>query len=61
MAVRCSLNAAALVDGMGESTLIHKDDIEATKITTLSPMPGNFADAIAERYFSDLIAYLLKQ
>ena len=43
---------------MGESTLIHKDDIEATKITTLSSMPGNFADAIAERDFSDLIAYL---
>ena len=50
-----------LVDGMGESTLIHKDDIEATKMTTLSPMPGNFADMIPESDFSDLIAYLLRQ
>lgn len=61
MLVNSSLNVAALVGGMGESTLIHKDDIEATKITTLSPMPGNFADSIAERDFSDLIPYLLKE
>ena len=48
-----------LVDAQGKSILIRRDEIEAKKVTTVSPMPANFAETISESDFGDLLGYLL--
>ena len=48
-----------MVDGQGKVILIHRDEIEAQKKTTVSPMPANFSETIPESDFVDLLGYLL--
>ena len=48
-----------LVDAQGKSMLIRRDEIEAQKLTTVSPMPANFHETISESDFGDLLGYLL--
>jgi len=39
--------------------LIRKEEIEAQKLTTISPMPANFSETISASDFGDLLGYLL--
>ena len=48
-----------MVDGQGKVILIHRDEVEAQKKTTVSPMPANFSETIPEADFVDLLGYLL--
>ncbi|MAI33099.1 MAG: hypothetical protein CMM07_15695 [Rhodopirellula sp.] len=48
-----------IVDSHGKELVIHKDEIEKQKKTTVSPMPANFSETIAEQEFVDLLGYLL--
>ena len=48
-----------LVDAHGKSMLIRRDEIEAQKLTSVSPMPANFSETISESDFGDLLGYLL--
>jgi hypothetical protein len=40
---------------------VAKDNVEERSTAQVSPMPGNFAEQIAEADFYDLLAYLLGQ
>ena len=48
-----------MVDSQGKELVIRKDEIENQKKTTVSPMPANFSETIAEQDFVDLLSYLL--
>jgi putative heme-binding domain-containing protein len=48
-----------LVDTQGKEQRIAADDIEESQISPLSPMPSNFAEAIPEAEFQQLLAWLL--
>lgn len=48
-----------LIDSQGRTVLIRKEEIEAQKLTTISPMPANFSETISASDFGDLLGYLL--
>ena len=48
-----------IIDSQGKEIVIRKDQIEEQKMTTVSPMPANFSEAISEQDFADLLSYLL--
>jgi putative heme-binding domain-containing protein len=50
-----------LADAQGKEVRVPKKTVEERAVLQLSPMPGNFADQIAEPDFYNLLAYLLTQ
>ena len=54
-------NLVILVDALGKDIPIERTNIEEQKVTTLSPMPANFAEAMNESEFRNLLGYLLSQ
>lgn len=54
-------NLILLVDATGKEIQVDRANIEEQKVTNLSPMPANFAEAITEAEFRDLAGYLLGQ
>ena len=54
-------NLVILVDALGKDIPIERTNIEEQKVTTLSPMPANFAEAMNEAEFRNLLGYLLSQ
>jgi putative heme-binding domain-containing protein len=50
-----------MADDKGKETRVPKDDIDEKRSSLLSPMPANMIDAIPEKDFHDLMAYLLTQ
>ncbi len=54
-------NLVILVDAMGKDIPIERSNIEEQKVTNLSPMPANFAEAMNESDFRNLLGYLLAQ
>lgn len=54
-------SALILGDNQGKEVRIAQDDIEEQRLSTLSPMPSNFADQLNENELRALMAYLLTQ
>jgi putative heme-binding domain-containing protein len=50
-----------LADNQGKEVRVAQDAVEERSMSPLSPMPANFATAIAEPEFYDLLAFLLSQ
>ncbi|MFO0967698.1 MAG: PVC-type heme-binding CxxCH protein [Gemmataceae bacterium] len=50
-----------LIDNLGKEVRIPVDEIDEQRAINVSPMPATFFEAIPERDFFDLIAYLLEQ
>ncbi len=50
-----------MADDKGKEVRIPKKEIEEKRISPLSPMPANIAEAISEKDFYDLFSYLLTQ
>jgi putative heme-binding domain-containing protein len=48
-----------LADSQGKEVRVAKDEVEERAASQVSPMPGNFAEQIAEGDFNNLLAYLL--
>jgi putative heme-binding domain-containing protein len=48
-----------LADSQGKEMRVSKDEVEERSASQVSPMPGNFAEQIAESDFHNLLAYLL--
>ncbi len=48
-----------LADAQGKEVRVSKDTVEERGTSQVSPMPGNFAEQIAEADFNNLLAYLL--
>jgi putative heme-binding domain-containing protein len=54
-------NVVILADAQGKDVRIEKGQVEERVMSPLSPMPGNFAEQIAEADLHHLLAYLLSQ
>ena len=50
-----------MADEKGKEVRVNVDDIDTRRQSLLSPMPANFDQAIPEKDFYDLMAYLLSQ
>lgn len=50
-----------LADPQGKEVRVAKSDIAERRLSSLSPMPANVADLIAEKDFYNLIGFLLSQ
>lgn len=50
-----------MADDKGKEVRVPKDDIDAKRNSLLSPMPANLSEALPEKDFHDLMAYLLTQ
>jgi putative heme-binding domain-containing protein len=50
-----------MADTTGKEVRVKESEVEERTLTNLSPMPANFAEAIPEADFRDLMAYLLAQ
>ena len=50
-----------LADAAGELFPVQKDDIEERRLSALSAMPSNIAEALPEQDFHNLMAFLLQQ
>lgn len=50
-----------MADDKGKEVRVPKDDIEEKRISLLSAMPANISEALPEKDFYDLMAYLLTQ
>jgi putative heme-binding domain-containing protein len=50
-----------LADAQGKEQRVQKSAVAERNVSQLSPMPGNFAEQIAETELYDLLAYLLAQ
>ncbi|WP_417734226.1 c-type cytochrome [Rosistilla oblonga] len=50
-----------LADSTGREITISTDDIETQQKSTVSVMPGNFAESLAEQEIQNLLAFLLEQ
>ena len=59
----CGKRAEVVVmaDEKGKEVRVNVDDIDTRRQSLLSPMPANFDQAIPEKDFYDLMAYLLSQ
>ena len=49
-----------IADAAGQEMRIAKRDIDARRVTALSPMPANFDTALSESEFRDLMGFLLE-
>lgn len=50
-----------MADDKGKEVRVPKDDIDEKRTSLLSPMPANLSEALPEKDFHDLMAYLLTQ
>jgi putative heme-binding domain-containing protein len=50
-----------MADDKGKEVRVPKDDIDEKRSSLLSPMPANLSEALPEKDFHDLMAYLLTQ
>ena len=48
-----------LVDTQGKEQRIPKNEVDESNLSPISPMPSNFAEAIPEKDFHHLLAFLL--